>query len=204
MRTTQALRLLAALALAGAAPAVLRAPPALAASGDTMMFTLDSVTFEGNQRVSTDTLNSVVGLEKGQQVNRDSIVQAFQNVTDEYKKENVGGTIQPVMKLSGKHMSVVFQISELAPAAPVTVQPVLDHETFTGNVKISSERLAPALTIKPGTPVTKEMIIADMNALSAVYKGANQSVLITPKMTTLPEGHLDLNFELNENPPKKE
>ena len=56
------------------------APAMAAASSDATMFTLDSVTFVGNQRVTTDTLNGVVGLQNGQKVNRDSIVQAFQNV----------------------------------------------------------------------------------------------------------------------------
>jgi outer membrane protein assembly factor BamA len=203
MRIIPKFHLRAALVLAGAAPAVLRPAPALAASADETMFTLDGVSFVGNQRVSTDTLNSVVGLEKGQKVNRDSIVQAFQNVQDEYKKENVGGSIQPTMKTRGTHMSVVFQISEEAPPPAVMVQPTLDHETFTGNVKVSSELLMPALTIKPGTQVTKEMVVADMTALSKVYKGANQGAMISPKVTSLPGGHIDLNFEINENPPKK-
>ncbi len=199
--TTARLCLLAA--LAGAGTATLRATPVAAANGDSMMFTLDSVTFTGNQRVSTDKLNSVVGLTPGQKVNRDSIVQAFQNVTDEYGKENVGGTIQPKMITKGTHMQVVFDITESAPPPVVTVQPTLDHETFTGNVKVPSAVLASALTIKPGSPVTSDMIQADLNALGAKYKGAQVGASISAKITKLPEGHVDVNFEIVEGNPKK-
>jgi outer membrane protein assembly factor BamA len=198
------LLVLAGLAVCVAAPSTLSPQPAVAAStADAQKFTLDSVTFEGNQRVSTDTLNSIVGLQPGQKVDRDDVVQAFQNVIAEYKKENVGGSIQPSMRQQGHHMSVVFQITEAAPAPVTVVQPILDHETFTGNVKVSTEKLVPALTIKPGTAVTKEMVIADRDALTKVYKGANVGVMVKPAITNLPEGHIDLNFELDENPPKK-
>jgi len=198
------LRLIAGLAVALASPLTLSPVVAGAASSsDSQKFTLDSVTFEGNQRVSTDTLNSIVGLQPGQKVDRDDVVQAFNNVVAEYKKDNVGGSIQPTMRQQGHHMSVVFQITEAAPAPVTVVQPILDHETFTGNAKVSSEKLMPALTIKPGPPVTKEMVIADRDALSSVYKAANVGVMVKPAITNLPEGHIDLNFELDENPPKK-
>jgi outer membrane protein assembly factor BamA len=195
------LHVLGWLALGVAAPLAVTATPAAASSADTQKFTLDSVTFEGNQRVSTDKLNAVVGLTPGQKIDRDDVVQAFNNVIAEYQKENVGGNIQPTMRQQGHHMSVVFQITEAAPAPVTVVQPVLDHETFTGNAKVSSEKLMPALTIKPGSEVTKEMVVADRDALTKVYKAANVSVSVKPTVTNLPGGHIDLNYELVENPP---
>ena len=178
--------------------------PAMAASkADSQMFTLDSVTFHGNARVTTEKLNSVVGLTVGDKVNRDSIVQAFQNVQDEYTKENVGGQIQPLMSTTPGHMKVTFEISEEAPAAAIVKNPTLDHETFTGNVKVPSDKLQAALTIKPGTEVTREMVVADLTALTAVYKAAQMGVTVTPKVTNLPGGHVDLNFEIVEGNPKK-
>ena len=195
-------RLLTWLAIAVVSPLALAAAPARAASAaDNQKFTLDSVTFEGNQRVSTDKLNSIVGLQPGQKVDRDDIVQAFQNVIAEYQKDNVGGNIQPTMRQQGHHMSVVFQITEAAPAPVTVIHPTLDHETFTGNAKISSEKLLPALTIKPGSAVTNEQIIADRDALSNVYKAAKIGVLVKPVITKLPDNHYDVNFELVENPP---
>ena len=68
---------------------------------------------------------------------------------------------------------------------------------------MGTAQLAPALTMKPGQDVTRDLVIADMTAIQAVYKGANQSVMITPKITNTTNGHIDLNFELNENPPKQ-
>jgi outer membrane protein assembly factor BamA len=194
------LLLLAASALIGAAPLALPPRPAFAAnSTDSKMFTLSKVTFEGNSRVSTDTLNSVAGLSPGQKVNRQSIVDAFNNVVAEYKKENVGGSIQPEMVTKGSHMTVIFKITEEAPAKTVVIKPVVDHETFTGNKKISSDKLAPALTIKPGSEVTRDTVVADLTALSAVYKAAGIGATITPRVTNLPGGHLDLNFEIVEH-----
>ena len=43
-----------------------------------------------------------------------------------------------------------------------------------------------------------------MNALrDCLQRGESERAMISPKMTNLPGGHIDLNFEINENPPKK-
>ena len=191
-------------ALALATPWAIGPTPAAAAnSSDATMFKLDSVTFVGNQRVPTDTLETAAGLHKGDKVNRDSIVEAFQRIVAEYGKQNVGGTITPTMEVQSGRMKVVFTIAEAAAPAAVLKDPLLDHETFTGNVKVKNEQLAAALTIKPGTGVTRDMVVADENAISAVYKAAKVAALIQPKATNTNDGHVDLNFQITENPPKK-
>ena len=198
MRPTAAsLRLLGLLALG--APAALAANP-----GDSSKFTLDHVYFKGNSRVTTDTLMGVVQMQPGQKVDRDAIVNDFNNVIAEYKKEDVGGSINPTMTYPRPgHINVTFEVTEAAPEVAKVVEPVLDHETFTGNQKVGNAQLTPALTMKPGQDVTKDLVVADMTALSKVYKGANKSVMITPKVTNTTTGHIDLNFEINENPPKQ-
>ena len=173
---------------------------ALAANGDSKMFTLGELTFKGNQRVPTDKLNSVSGLTPGDKVNRDAVVAAFANVQAEYQKENVGGTIQPSMAVHGGTMDVTFDIKEDAPEVAKTIPLVLDHETVTGNVKVKSPQLVGALTLKPGDVVDTAHVKADLDALTAVYKGANLGALITPKVSYPSKGHVDLNFEVVENP----
>ena len=127
MRPTRATIRLLSVLLAGAAPAALAATN----PGDTAKFTLDHLNFVGNQRVSTDTLNSVVGIQPGDKVDRDAIVTGFNNIVAEYKKDNVGGSIQPTISPPHHgHIDVTFNITEEAPQAAKVVQPVLDHETL--------------------------------------------------------------------------
>lgn len=196
------MRSLAGLTLSG----LLLATTAASAANpsDAANFKLDHVIFQGNSRVSTDTLNNIVGIAPGDMINRDKIVAAFNNVIAEYKKDNVGGSIDPVMTYPRTgHMNVTFKITEQAPEPVTKVPLVMDHETFTGNVKIASDRLTPALTMKTGDTVTRDQIVTDMNAVAAVYKGANMGVAINPAVTYPTPGHVDLNFEITENPPPK-
>lgn len=184
----------------------LLATSALAASPqDTANFKLDHVVFQGNSRVSTDTLNSIVGVAPGDTINRDKVVEAFNNVIAEYKKDDVGGSIDPVMSFPHPgHMNLTFKITEQAAPAPAKHVPlVMDHETVTGNVKVSSDRLASALTLKTGDTVTTQQLIADRDAIAAVYKGAKMGVAINPNVTYPTPGHVDVNFEITENPPAK-
>jgi outer membrane protein insertion porin family len=157
--------------------------------------TLTGVAFDGNQRVPTATLLSVVGLHPGQKVDRAAVVHAFGLVADEYRRENVGATIQPEMITRGNTMQVVFEIKE---EPGPTVQPILDYETFTGNQKIGSDKLQPALTMKQGGDVTRAMIEADLKALTGIYKVERVSALITPVVSTRPQGHVEVNFEISE------
>ena len=161
--------------------------------------TLTDVQFQGNKRVSTEALMDVVGLKPGQKIDRKAVVAAFARVVDEYKKDNVGATIQPEMISTGDNMKVVFKIAEEA----VSTNPILDYETFTGNWKVTSDKLLPALTMKQGGEVTRSEIEADLKRLTAIYKAQKVAVTITPKVAVRPEGHVEVNFEIAEGKPRK-
>ncbi len=161
--------------------------------------TLSDVRFEGNKRVATDALMNVVGLTAGQTINKKDVVAAFARVVDEYKKDNVGATIQPEMITTGDKMQVVFKITE----DKVSTNPILDYETFTGNWKVTSDKLDPALTMRQGGEVTRAKIEADLKRLSAIYKAQNVAVTITPKVALRPEGHVEINYEIAEGKPHK-
>jgi outer membrane protein assembly factor BamA len=198
------IRLLAALTLAGTAALAFTPRPALAVQVDpTKMFTLGKVTFEGNQLVSTDTLIAASGLQIGQKVNIDMVKDAFQRIVDEYTKDKVNGTITPTVESIGNKMLVTFKIANEVPVGPSkVVDPIVDHETFTGNRKVSSDKLQPAMTLKIGAPVTAAMINADMQTLAKAYHAADVAGSIAAKVTNLPGGHVDINFEITEGKPK--
>jgi outer membrane protein assembly factor BamA len=161
--------------------------------------TLTDVQFQGNKRVATETLMGVVGLTPGQKIDRKDVVAAFARVVDEYKKDNVGATIQPEMITTGDNMKVVFKIAEEA----VSTNPVLDYETFTGNLEVTSDKLAPALTMHPGSEVTRARIEADLKRLSAIYKAQKVPATITPKVAVRPAGHVEINYEIAEGKRRK-
>ncbi len=161
--------------------------------------TLSDVQFQGNKRVATQTLMGVVGLKPGQKIDKKDVVAAFARVVGEYKKDDVGATIQPVMITTGDKMEVVFKIAEEA----VTTTPILDYETFTGNVKVTSDKLLPAMTMRHGADVTRAKIEADLKRLSAIYKAQKVDATITPKVALRPAGHVEVNFEIAEGKRRK-
>ncbi len=56
---------------------------------------LDQVRFEGNKKVSSDTIRSAITLKPGDVVNNDGVVASMNAILAQYKKANVGVKITP-------------------------------------------------------------------------------------------------------------
>lgn len=166
----------------------------------TVPLKLMTVAVQGNQQVSTADILQAFGYHAGDTVTRNDLAAAQKRVGTLYSSRNVGASLGEQMKISGKGVSVKLILEEQAAGAaaqPTTL--VLDKVEFHGNKKVSTADLEAATKLRVGGSVSNEQLLADQQAIQALYKSKNVGASFQPQ-ATYPnhDQHVVLIWEIHE------
>lgn len=189
-------------ALGGSAAGFAALPQAHAASapGPDAPLTLKLLKVEGNKQISTADILAAFPYHVGDTVTRNKLDEGLQQVMALYKQKNVGAKFGEKERFVGKTIQFYLTIEEMAPSAAATPAPfVLDQVNFVGNKKVPTAELEAATKLRPGAQVTTEAVVADTQAIQAVYKKHNIGVQIQPNATQPhQDNHVVLTYTMTE------
>jgi hypothetical protein len=77
--------------------------------------------------------------------------------------------------------------------------PLIDSITYSGNSRISSATLAAGSSLKPGIPISKPLVGAEIERIVAVYRKAGFDLAILPRVDHPAAGHVTITFLIDEN-----
>jgi outer membrane protein insertion porin family len=159
----------------GAAGLLLSATPAMAQSER-------SIVVQGNRRVDADTIRSYFHTKPGEKL--DAL-----KIDDAYKGLLATGMFEDV------------HISQAGGRLVVTVveSGVINRVQFEGNKNVKDEQLAAEVQSKPRAPFSRQTVRADVQRILDIYHAAGRyDVRVDPKTISLPNGRVDLVFEITE------
>lgn len=145
-------------------------------------FRFSTVTIEGAQRVSADTILSYAGIAQGQTVSGAELNDAYQKVLG-----------------SGLFETVEFVPNGGTLVIKVTEYPVVSRISIEGNSKISDDALTPLLATKVRRVYSPSTAEADAASLTEAYEVKGQLVAtVTPKIIRRSDNRVDVVFEVTE------
>jgi outer membrane protein insertion porin family len=156
--------------------AALVAAPAAAAG--------DLITVEGNRRVDAEAIKAHFHLGPGGAADPAALDAALKELYATEAFEDVR-----IMRADGR---LVVRVVEA---------PVIGRLQFEGNRVVKDAELAKASRLKPGAPLTKAAVQADVARITELCQRAGRyAAQVTAKTIPHGEGSLDLVFEINEGP----
>ncbi|MGZ9104918.1 MAG: outer membrane protein assembly factor BamA, partial [Rhodoplanes sp.] len=137
---------------------------------------------EGNRRVEADTIRSYFRLAPGERLDAAKIDSAL-------KALYATGLFQDVrITPSGGRIVVV-----------VVENSVVNRVAFEGNRKLKDEQLQSEIQSRPRGTFSRAIVQADVQRIVELYqRGGRYDVRVEPKIIELPNGRVDLVFEINE------
>jgi outer membrane protein insertion porin family len=141
-----------------------------------------SIVVEGNRRVEADTIRSYFKPGPGGRLDA-------QAIDDGYKALYATGLFQDVrINQSGGRLVVT-----------VVENPVINRIAFEGNKKVKDEQLKAEIQSKERGTLSRPLVQSDVQRLVEIYRRSGRfDVRIDPKVIELPNGRVDLVFEINE------
>jgi outer membrane protein insertion porin family len=137
---------------------------------------------EGNRRVEADTIRSyfrVGGSERLDSAKVDAALKALYAT----------GLFQDVRITPGNGRILVT----------VVENPVVNRVAFEGNHKIKDEQLLAEVQTKPRGTFSRALVQGDVQRIVDIYQhNGRYDVTVTPKVVDLPNGRVDLVYEINE------
>jgi outer membrane protein insertion porin family len=137
---------------------------------------------EGNRRVEPETIRAYFRVSPGERLDAAKIDSA----------------------LKGLYATGLFQDVRITPGAgrilvTVVENPVINRVTFEGNKKAKDEQLGQEVQSKPRGTYSKATVQADVQRILEVYQRSGRyDVRVVPKIIELPNGRVDLIFEIDE------
>jgi outer membrane protein insertion porin family len=144
--------------------------------------TVDSIIVEGNRRVEAATIRSYFKAGPGGRLDA-------QSIDDGYKALYATGLFQDV------------RISQPGGRLVVTVveNPVINRIAFEGNRKIKDDQLKGEIQSKERGTLSRAAVQSDVQRIVEVYRrGGRFDIRVDPKIIELPNGRVDLVFEIRE------
>jgi len=144
--------------------------------------TVDSIIVEGNRRVEAATIRSYFKAGPGGRLDA-------QSIDDGYKALYATGLFQDV------------RISQPGGRLVVTVveNPVINRIAFEGNRKIKDDQLKGEIQSKERGTLSRAAVQSDVQRIFEVYRrGGRFDIRVDPKIIELPNGRVDLVFEIRE------
>ena len=176
-------------------------------AADTGGHKLDRVTITGSRSVPPEQLYAALKEQKGEIVTHDDILADQSTILGMLAKANVGGSIKTSMiTKSNGHIEVTFAITDQGVTAPTVtkVAPKLDHQVFTGNVKVTSADLEAVTGLKSGDDLTNAKLSTAQAAIVDLYKKAGKvNVLVSADPKTVGNGKVEIDWQIAETPPKE-
>jgi outer membrane protein insertion porin family len=137
---------------------------------------------EGNRRVEAETIRAYFRVNNGERLDASKIDSA----------------------LKGLYATGLFQDVRITPGVnrilvTVVENPVIDRVQFEGNKKAKDEQLAQEVQSKPRGTYSRSTVQADVQRILEVYQRSGRyDVRVVPKIIELPNGRVDLVFEIDE------
>jgi outer membrane protein insertion porin family len=142
----------------------------------------DSIVVEGNQRVNLATVRSYFKAGLGGRLDA-------QVIDDAYKALYATGLFQDV-RISQFSSHIVVTLVE---------NPVINRIAFEGNKKVKEDQLKLEIQSKERGTLWRATVQSDVQRIVEVYRrGGRFDVHIDPKIIELPNGRVDLVFEISE------
>ena len=137
---------------------------------------------QGNRRVEADTIRSyfrVGGNERLDSVQIDAALKALYGT----------GLFQDVRITPGNGRLIVT----------VVENPVINRIAYEGNKKVKDEQLATEVQSKPRGTFSRALVQSDVQRITEIYqRNGRYDVRVDPKIIELPNGRVDLIFEITE------
>jgi outer membrane protein insertion porin family len=144
--------------------------------------TVGSIVVEGNRRIEASTVRSYFKAGPGGRLDA-------QSIDDAYKALYATGLFQDV-RISQSGGRIVVTLVE---------NPVINKIAFEGNKKVKEDQLKLEIQSKERGTLSRPTVQSDVQRLVEVYRrGGRFDVHIEPKIIELPNGRVDLVFEINE------
>ena len=149
---------------------------------DAQPFELNSITIEGNERISNSAVTNYSKLQAGDFVSDQDLNEAYNNLVK--------------TKL---FRSVKFKIRDKTLIIEVEEYPTVNIISFEGNRKFTDQRLSKILTIKPRFVFSPESLENDLKALEETYRNSGRiSARIQTKVVNLSDNRVNVIFEIYE------
>jgi outer membrane protein insertion porin family len=137
---------------------------------------------EGNRRVEADTIRSYFRVAPGERLDTAKIDAALKGLY-------ATGLFQDVRITPGPNRILVTVVENA----------VINRVAFEGNKKAKDEQLSSEVQSKPRGTFSRALVQSDVQRIVEVYQRSGRyDVTVTPKIVELPNGRVDLIFEINE------
>jgi outer membrane protein insertion porin family len=151
-------------------------------AGSAVAQTAVRIDVEGNRRVEADTIRAYFRVGPGERLDASKIDSA----------------------LKGLYATGLFQDVRITPGparilVTVVENPVIDRVAFEGNKKAKDDQLSQEVQSKPRGTYSRATVQSDVQRILEVYQRSGRyDVRVDPKIVELPNGRVDLIFEINE------
>ena len=145
-------------------------------------FQLNSISIQGNSRLSNAAVTNYLQLETGTSVSSQDLNEAYKGIisTELFK-------------------SVVFERKKNVLVITVDEYPTVNEISIEGNRKFTDKRLSKLLTIKPRFVLSPAVLEKDLKAIEMTYRNSGRiTTQIKPKVINLPDNRVNVIFEINE------
>jgi outer membrane protein insertion porin family len=137
---------------------------------------------EGNRRVEADTIRSYFRVAPGERLDTGKIDAALKGLY-------ATGLFQDVRITPGPNRILVTVVENA----------VINRVQFEGNKKAKDEQLSSEVQSKPRGTYSRALVQSDVQRILEVYQRSGRyDVRVVPKIIELPNGRVDLIFEINE------
>lgn len=144
--------------------------------------TAASVVVQGNRRVDADTIRSYFRTSPGQRLDAVAIDEAWKGL--------MGTGLFEDVKITPTGGRVVVTVIEA---------PVINRIQFEGNRQVKDEQLLQEIQSKPRGAFSRQLVRADVQRVIDIYRASGRyDVRVEPKIIELPNGRVDLVFEVVE------
>ena len=145
-------------------------------------YRLDSISVEGNYRVSDEAVVNYSRLKVGETT-------SSENLNDAYNKVLNTGLFSSV-ELKQLNKGVIIFVKEYS---------TVNEISFEGNTKFTDEKLSSFISIKPRFVFTPAALEEDLNSLTNVYRNSGRvTAKIKPKIIKLSDNRVNVIFEIYE------
>ena len=141
-----------------------------------------AIVVEGNRRVESETIRSYFRVGPGERLDAAKIDSAL-------KALYATGLFQDV-RITPSGGRIIVYVVENA---------VINRVVFEGNRKIKDEQLSAEIQSRPRGTLSRAIVQADVQRIIEIYQhGGRYDIRVEPKIIELPNGRVDLVFEIDE------
>lgn len=143
---------------------------------------VSSIVVHGNERMDPETVRSYLTIKPGKSFTSKDI--------DDSLKALYGAELFGDVKIERQGSTLVVTVTE---------SPLVNKVQFEGNRRLTDEQLNSVIETKPRSFLSKSRVQSDVQRLLEVYRRSGRfRAIIEPKMINLPQGRVNLVYEIDE------